>query len=174
MCIATPYRFLRLNNYSGLLGVKAWNGENAIYAIMWPILYTSILWNNMLLRASSAFAICNKPKIYTNFRRNFFAKNETTPPYMVALLLCVEPFLVDLMQSGFCEKTLYSYLAWVPQNPFWNLSIVVKMRGQFPKSVMKIHKTKVDWPCTCVVNFRLLPFAQFLSDLGKNWYAARF
>ena len=88
VCIATPYRFLRLNNYIGLLGVKAWNGENAIYAIMWPILYTSILWNNMLLRASSAFAICNKPKIYTNFRRNFFAKNETTPPYMVALLLC--------------------------------------------------------------------------------------
>ena len=38
----------------------------------------------------------------------------------------LEPFLVDLMQSGFCEKTLYSYLAWVPQNLFWNLLIVVK------------------------------------------------
>ena len=92
-------------------------------------------------------------------------------PYWVCLL---EPFLVDLMQSGFCEKTLYSCLAWVSPNLFWNFSIVVKMREQFTKSVMKFHKTYVYWPCTCISNFRVLPFAQFWSDLGKNWYAAIF
>ena len=86
----------------------------------------------------------------------------------------LEPFLVDLMQSGFCEKTLYIYLAWVPQNPLWNLSIVEKMRGEFSKSVMKFYNTKLDWPCTCIVNFGVLPFAKFWSGLAQNWYGARF
>ena len=42
----------------------------------------------MPLGTSSAFAICNIPNLYTNFRCNFFDKNEIEPPYMVALLLC--------------------------------------------------------------------------------------
>jgi len=76
----------------------------------------------------------------------------------------LEPFLVDLMQRGFCEKTLYSYLAWCPWNPFLNWSILLKIR-EFPEAVIKFHKAKLDWPCSCVVDFEVLLIAQF----GRIW-----
>ena len=52
----------------------------------------------MPLGTSSAFAICNIPNLYTNFRCNFFDKNEIEPPYMVALLLCALWILNDAVK----------------------------------------------------------------------------
>ena len=62
----------------------------------------------MPLGTSSAFAICNIPNLYTNFRCNFFDKNEIEPPYMVALLLCDRVSLFSEIQELLQYSNLFA------------------------------------------------------------------
>ena len=86
----------------------------------------------------------------------------------------LEPFLVDFEERSFYQYALYMYLACQPRNFHNNWSILLKMRKKFVKNAMEIYNKKVDWPCPLVMNFKVLSFGQFWSDLDEILNKGRF
>ena len=81
--------------------------------------------------------------------------------------------------GGLCAKVLLSKgllqsSRRQPQNFYQNCSIVIKMRGKFPKLSMEIYNTERKWPCPPVLNFKVLPFSQMWSDFDEIRYQVSF
>ena len=75
--------------------------------------------------------------------------------------------IFKLLWIIFFKWRKYNYIACQPQSFYQNWSIVLKMRRKFAKNAMDIYYTEVDWPCSLLMNFQVLPFGQFLSDFDE-------
>ena len=81
--------------------------------------------------------------------------------------------------DGLCAKVLlpnvfYNHQVGQPRNFYQNSSILIKMRGEFPKLSMEIYNTERKCPCPPVLNFKVLPFSQMWSDFDEIRYQVRF
>ena len=81
----------------------------------------------------------------------------------------------DSKVSGAFPGGLYAkVLLCQPWNFYQFSSILIKMRGKFPKLSMEIYNTGGKWPCPPVLNFKVLPFSQMWSDFDEIRYQVSF